>query len=98
MHGYYGIRTNRATCDIGFACLKRAADAAASPHAAQAVDVYGTAAAIHIKYARLRSLNANDVAYGVALIPKPGGFVVAAVSGWLEASLCITVTPQQHHC
>uniref|UniRef100_A0A383VAN4 Uncharacterized protein n=1 Tax=Tetradesmus obliquus TaxID=3088 RepID=A0A383VAN4_TETOB len=55
-----------------------------------AVDVYGTAAAIHIKYARLKSLNANDVAYGVALIPKPGGFVVAATYGFADVNVMDT--------
>ncbi|WIA18579.1 hypothetical protein OEZ85_010020 [Tetradesmus obliquus] len=55
-----------------------------------AVDVYGTAAAIHIKYARLRSLNANDVAYGVALITKPGGFVVAATYGFADVNVMDT--------
>jgi hypothetical protein len=42
-------------------------------------DVYAIAASIHAKYTKNNGLAANDLSYGVALIPKKGGFIVAAV-------------------
>lgn len=44
-------------------------------------DVYGTAASIHTKYTSSIKVDRDQLAYGVALIPKKGGYVVAAVSG-----------------
>jgi hypothetical protein len=68
-------------CAVGvntLPCAWTAADRSNACALQKTLDVFGTAAAIHNKFSK----NPGQEAYGVALIPKKGGYVVAAVSGW----------------
>ncbi|KAF6251865.1 hypothetical protein COO60DRAFT_1644571 [Scenedesmus sp. NREL 46B-D3] len=53
-------------------------------------DIYSIAAGIHASYIKINSLSYDDLSYGVALIPKKGGFVVAAAYGFADVDVMDT--------
>ncbi|WIA38876.1 hypothetical protein OEZ86_002151 [Tetradesmus obliquus] len=64
-------------------------------------DVYGTAASIHTKYTSSIKVDRNQLAYRVALIPKKGGYVVAATYGFADEEtldMGIVNTPRDDYC
>uniref|UniRef100_A0A383V7W7 Uncharacterized protein n=1 Tax=Tetradesmus obliquus TaxID=3088 RepID=A0A383V7W7_TETOB len=72
-------------------------DAATPPTSLKTLDVFGTAAAIHNKFSK----NPGQEAYGVALIPKKGGYVVAATYGFADVNVMDTkpaTNPRNKFC
>ncbi|WIA38877.1 hypothetical protein OEZ86_002152 [Tetradesmus obliquus] len=73
-------------------------DNALPPTTVVQTDVWGLAARIHAQYA---GTSANQQSYGVALIPKKGGYIVAAAYGFSDVQVLDTAiqnNPRKDYC
>ncbi|WIA38875.1 hypothetical protein OEZ86_002150 [Tetradesmus obliquus] len=72
-------------------------DTTTPPTSLKKLDVFSTAAVIHAKFSK----TPNQQSYGVALIPKKGGYVVAATYGFADVNVMdtkVSNSPKNKFC